>query len=263
MLIQIKKRYLIISLLIFVFLATLIFLFLKANQILPQASIHLMDDFQLPNSNDKLLIFSPHPDDESLGAGGLIIQSLKNDAKVKVVEVTDGNKQGRANQRKEEVKKALQILGLGEENIIFLNLSDGKLSQEKDLDKIFLKIIQDFQPTYVLTAHPADEHPDHSKTGQNIQKAIEESNLKPQVYEYLIHFPRYPKPSGLHPDEYLLPPARLISLDKQWFRLMLTPEEEDLKTEAILQHKSQLSFKNPVLRSLLFSFIRRNEIFSK
>lgn len=263
MLIRVKKHYLILTVTLLIILGFSRFLFLKTYQVLPQASIHLLDDFKVPQNGDKLLVFSPHPDDETLGAGGLIYQSLQGGAKVKVVEVTDGNKHNLGNLRKEELKSALHILGVKDEDIILLNYPDGKLSAQKDIDKKFLDIIRDFQPNYILTTHPADEHPDHAATGKAVKQAISETKLNLQVYNYLVHYHRYPKPSGLHPDEYLLPPPRLISFDKQWFRFNLSSSLEDIKTEAILQYKSQLSFKNPLLRSLLFSFIRKNEIFSK
>ena len=39
----------------------------------------------------RLIVFSPHPDDESLGAGGLIQRVLEAGGKVKVVFITSGD----------------------------------------------------------------------------------------------------------------------------------------------------------------------------
>ncbi len=45
----------------------------------------------LISHDTRLMIFSPHPDDESLGAGGLIQRVLKAGGKVKVVFMTSGD----------------------------------------------------------------------------------------------------------------------------------------------------------------------------
>ncbi len=97
-------------------------------------------------SSDRILIFAPHPDDESLGTGGLIARAVEKNATVKVVMVTDGSRshthtifnQFRASTnltenvslpelRHNETLKALKNLGLNESNIIFLGYPDGGL----------------------------------------------------------------------------------------------------------------------------------------
>ncbi len=45
----------------------------------------------LISHNTRLMIFSPHPDDESLGAGGLIQRVLQAGGRVKVVFLTNGD----------------------------------------------------------------------------------------------------------------------------------------------------------------------------
>ena len=45
----------------------------------------------LISHNTRLMVFSPHPDDESLGAGGLIQRVLAAGGKVRVVFMTNGD----------------------------------------------------------------------------------------------------------------------------------------------------------------------------
>nr|WP_319374186.1 PIG-L family deacetylase [uncultured Methanobacterium sp.] len=97
-------------------------------------------------SSDRILIFAPHPDDESLGTGGLIARAVEKNATVKVVMVTDGSRshthtifnQFRASTnltekvslpelRHNETLKALKNLGLNENDVIFLGYPDGGL----------------------------------------------------------------------------------------------------------------------------------------
>jgi len=40
---------------------------------------------------DRILILAPHPDDEAISAGGVIQKALSQDAKVKVVCITNGD----------------------------------------------------------------------------------------------------------------------------------------------------------------------------
>jgi LmbE family N-acetylglucosaminyl deacetylase len=95
----------------------------------------------------RLMIFSPHPDDETLGAGGLIQKVLRAGGKVKVVFMTNGdgypegvelqdhtthptawdyNKYGQI--RRLEALSALTTLGMKTRNVIFLGYPDGGLT---------------------------------------------------------------------------------------------------------------------------------------
>ena len=101
----------------------------------------------LISHNTRLMVFSPHPDDESLGAGGLIQRVLAAGGKVKVVFMTNGDgfpegvekehhiaiptakdyrKYGA--ERRLEVLKAITTLGLKESDAIFLGFPDGGLN---------------------------------------------------------------------------------------------------------------------------------------
>ena len=94
----------------------------------------------------RLMVFTPHPDDESLGAGGLIQRVLEAGGKVKVVFMTsgDGFPEGveredhisnpsakdytrYGEERRLEAMKAVYVLGLQEHNVIFLGFPDGGL----------------------------------------------------------------------------------------------------------------------------------------
>lgn len=95
----------------------------------------------------RLMIFSPHPDDETLGAGGLIQKVLRAGGKVKVVFMTNGdgypegveaedhtvhptawdyNKYGQI--RRLEALSATTTLGIKTRNVIFLGYPDGGLT---------------------------------------------------------------------------------------------------------------------------------------
>ncbi len=101
----------------------------------------------LISHNTRLMIFSPHPDDESLGAGGLIQRVLKAGGRVKVVFMTNGDGFPEGVEKKDhishptakdytrygeerrlEVLKAVAALGMKERDVIFLGFPDGGLT---------------------------------------------------------------------------------------------------------------------------------------
>jgi LmbE family N-acetylglucosaminyl deacetylase len=92
------------------------------------------------------MVFAPHPDDETLAAGGLIQRVLGIGGVVKIVFMTsgDGFPEGveKANRiarptaqdyrnygktRKKEARQALRILGIKKQDMVFLNFPDGGL----------------------------------------------------------------------------------------------------------------------------------------
>ena len=101
----------------------------------------------LISRSTRLMIFSPHPDDETLGAGGLIQRVVEAGGRVRVVFMTNGdgfpegvemedhtsrpsawdyNKYGEI--RRIEALSALADLGMNAHDVIFLGFPDGGLS---------------------------------------------------------------------------------------------------------------------------------------
>lgn len=240
----------------------ILFLFIREYAVLPQSANYLLNEIETPKNKDKVMVLSPHPDDETLGAGGLIDRSIREKAEVKVVIVTDGNKHGLKEKRHEEAVKALAVLGVNEENIIFLDYPDGQLQNHKaNFLKKLDELIIDFKPTVLISTDASDIHPDHAAVGEVLDLAIKDISFHPIVYQFIIHYHRYPRPVGSYPESFLLPPAKLITTNNPWQKFTLSNIEKDQKSEAILQYKSQLSHRNPFLRSLLLSFVRKNELF--
>ena len=109
-----------------------------------------LDDLPLISLNGvhRLLVIAPHPDDETLAAGGIIQQALAAGLDVKVFVVTNGDGQALAplalhmdllprpkdyiadgKQRQIETLKSLRSLGLPSSAISFLDYPDGQLNQ--------------------------------------------------------------------------------------------------------------------------------------
>lgn len=98
-----------------------------------------------PRPNERVWVLSPHPDDESLGCGGLLARCAAQNAPAKIVFLTggDGTRTTQlalrfnprfgppydllsiAHERQTEAKNAARELGLNEDTIEFLGFPDG------------------------------------------------------------------------------------------------------------------------------------------
>jgi LmbE family N-acetylglucosaminyl deacetylase len=124
-------------------------------------------------------------------------------------------------------------------------------------------IINDYRPDLVIYPHPEDVHPDHWGLSNFTRLAIAliEKNdpaYHPRMMAYLVHRPDFPLPRGHNLQEPLLPPPRLFSLDANWLRFDLSLADVSLKDQAVAQYRSQL----PLLRGLMESFVRVNELYA-
>jgi len=169
-----KRKVQAIVLLVISIIVGSIFYYFNQTGVMPQQAINFLDNVALPSAGQKVLIFSPHPDDETLGAGGYIAESVKKGAIVKIILVTDGNKHGLKDQRYSEFRKATGILGVPESNLVYLNYSDGKLNKS-DQAEITLKFKENItleNPDIIIYPNPVDQHPDHADTGELVSSII-------------------------------------------------------------------------------------------
>lgn len=213
----------------------------------------------------KVLIFSPHPDDESIACAGLIQKFIKSNCVVQVVLITNGGKKklilGDKKTRRLEFLEATKILGLNNDNLIFLNFEEDYFKHSKKLlaNKIKM-IINKVVPDIIVYPHSSDIHIDHRSLGKTLQKLKERSTIHLQ---YLVHFGKlkFPKPYRFCFNYYIYPPSSLLNNKFSWISIDLSKDEETIKEKAVNCYKSQL--KLPGLNSYLRSFIRKNEIFCK
>jgi LmbE family N-acetylglucosaminyl deacetylase len=116
-------------------------------------------------SDAPMLVVAPHPDDETLGAGGLIASQRAKGVDVTVVAVTDGehayaDNNGLAATRREEQAQALARLGVSREKIIRLGLIDSSVAkQEQELVTRLLPLVT--PQTHIVAPWSGDFHPDH------------------------------------------------------------------------------------------------------
>lgn len=120
--------------------------------------------------NKKLLVIFPHPDDEVVMAGGLILKALEMGYWVTVLTLTEGDRgkihihgRGRsvAEIRREEEAKAMSILGVAD--WAMWKFDDGKLCRGNRWRKQLTDFVEDTNPGIVVTydLSGVSGHPDH------------------------------------------------------------------------------------------------------
>lgn len=127
---------------------------------------------------DRVVMVAPHPDDEILGAGGLLRLLAGRGATVDVVAVTDGDASHPdsptvtpvelAPRRQAESTRALAQLGLDDVGLHRLGLGDGRVAAtESRLADRLAGVLGDADDSvWCLSTWDGDGHPDHEATGR-------------------------------------------------------------------------------------------------
>jgi len=243
----------------------------------------------------RLVVVAPHPDDETLAAGGLVQRVLHSGGTVRVVILTAGDAYleaaaaltghpdpsvadyrtlGRV--RANEVRTAMRTLGVTD--LVLVDGPDGGLaalwttrtkgtpyvSPESGRGPFFgatllaglHEVMAAVRPTLVVGPDPRDHHADHAAAGRFVLAAAVGLPDRPRVLTYLVHDTVWPPP---HPPDDVLPrPAAREYHDTPWVSFALTPEEIATKRTALEANRSQW----PIVGGLLERFVRRNEVFA-
>lgn len=186
-----------------------------------------------------LVVIAPHPDDESLGCGGLIAEARAEDRPTRVVIVTDGtgSHPGSASHprdrlrslREEEARSAVGALGLDpDQDLVFLRLPDRFApSDGPDADKAIEAIVGcvkevGAEALFVTWRH--DPHCDH-QASYKIARGVQNRVPHLRLFEYSVW-------------GSALPPAMPIEEAFDGFRIDIAADQAR-KRRAIAAHRSQ------------------------
>jgi LmbE family N-acetylglucosaminyl deacetylase len=197
-----------------------------------------IDDVLNNVANKNLLVVFPHPDDESVMAGGIIQRALFLGFVVTVLTLTEGNNgkifvsgKGRslAEIRREEMAEAMSRLGVVD--WVMWKFDDGKLRETDGWKKRLTEFIKDTRPGIIVTydLSGVSGHPDHISVALLIWQTVKkiggikliwssfEGELKMKVVDNRV----------------------LKYLQKPEFELEMTFFESWRKWWAVFAHKSQ------------------------
>ena len=154
---------------------------MKTTNIFGDSNQNMMWNYIQPHQ--KIIVFSPHPDDDVIGLGGTLLHF--NKPNVLVVYMSDGSggydhSKYNYNPRKQEALLALKVLGYGRDNLTFLNLpfyQEKKIISKKD-SQIITDLLNDFEPNHIFVCRDSDPNQTHDKCYEVIRRAQFNSDLK-------------------------------------------------------------------------------------
>ena len=212
--------------------------------------------------SERHLVFAPHPDDEQIGCAAVLVRANRAGEAVRVVIITAGQnllavcagittdptpaEVGR--RREAESLRSCRLLGLADEQVVFLGHVDGAV--ERDADRIAddcRRQIVDFQPTRIYCTSQWDGHPDHRAALHAVAAARTASGSHAPLWQY----------------------SRRETFDQagQPYAAVDIGDVYDLKREALAYGACHLEVisphqQQPVMPDFLEQFCRREECFA-
>ena len=201
----------------------------------------------------RLVVVAAHPDDETLGAGGLVASAVRLGLTVDIVCITDGEHShpyspthtpeelGRI--RAEEARHAAEVLGA--DRVLRLELEDGAVeAAQESLTTQLVEAVGDGRGTVIVAPWRRDGHPDHEAVGHASATAARRTGA--DLWEYPVWFWHWGSPDeapwpSLHPwvldEETLGIKMRAIRAHaSQVAPLSALEGDETLLTEEMLAH---------------------------
>ena len=143
----------------------------------------------------RVLVISPHPDDESIGCGGTVRKHVEANDQVRVVFLTSGEKGGHgrsehetARLREHEAGTAADILGIRE--IEFFRLPDGAVRATRSAVLRLRESLTAWKPKVIYLPHGGEMHADHRAAVRLLKQALRGINgYEPRILAYEIWTP--------------------------------------------------------------------------
>lgn len=146
------------------------------------------------------LVLAPHPDDETLGCGGVVMHKLAAWSRVEVIVATDGaashlddptqqtSRQALIEMRESETVRACETLGLEAAHVSFLRFPDGALADHAaDLTERLAAEIDSRRPDEIYVCALQDGHRDHVALAQAVRDLAAAGRLHGAIHwEYPV-----------------------------------------------------------------------------
>ena len=243
-----KTKYFIVAGLLIVLLALV-----TSGQAMSQEKRVVMDRSQVRELNPEdindwrgktVMWIGAHPDDE-VGCSGTFAKLIKNGNTVYIVHLTSGNKGSRdlemtserlARIRKKEDIEANGIIGIPEENIIFLGYDDGMLEYvpEKELAERICRIIRKYRPDALFLFDSGSTWMQWHKTDHRMAAFVALDAARASAYH--LYFPHHLIYEDLQP--FTVVDFFFRDTREPNFKVDITDVAE-LKFQAACKHTSQ------------------------
>jgi len=192
-----------------------------------------------------VMVFTPHPDDDTFGCGGIMAILAKNKNKVIIVIYTNDNKGSRdlemsserlARIRKAEEEAACEVLGIPKQNIIWLGYEDGDLeyADPQRLRGEACKLMKQYAPDAIFSIDPGTPYTLWHKTDHRMAAVITKDAFL--ASEWHLYYPQHWLVDQLKP--YRVPVAYYYYSREPNYTVDIADVIE-LKVKASAKHVSQ------------------------
>lgn len=196
-------------------------------------------------SGKTIMVFTPHPDDDTFSSGGTMARLASNNNRVIVVIYTNDNKGSRdqemtrerlARIRRAEEETACEILGIPAENIHWLGYEDGDLeyADPRVLRGEACRLIKIYRPDAVFSPDPGATWVQWHKTDHRMAANITQDAFI--AAEWHLYYPQHLLDEGLQP--YSVPVAYYYYSQEPNYEVDIT-KQFDAKVRASAAHVSQ------------------------
>ena len=229
-------------------------------------SIQIEPENRIENAVDKkIMIFTPHPDDETFAMGGTIARLAKNRNDIQIVIFTNDNKGSKdlsmtreklARIRRAEEEKSCEILGVSPDKLHWLGYEDGDLEYADPhvLRGKIARLIKLHRPDVVFSPDPGGLWVQWHKTDHRMAANITQDAFI--AAEWHLYYPQHYLDEKLEP--YSVPEVYYYYSQEPNYEIDVTPVF-DLKIKASTVHVSQFepstSSYNPEMPPEVFKAI--------
>ena len=146
---------------------------------------HIQPLEQTTPSNKRIVVIAPHPDDEILGCGGLLLKAQENKCKISIIFLSSGGVDEIEIREREALKVASE---LNITDIKFLRLEDSNVLSKIEYEKICTEL-QSFRPDIILLPFIFDKHNDHINSNRILLEMPEEFDTEVWCYQVYSTMP--------------------------------------------------------------------------
>ena len=166
----------------------------------------------------KTLVVAPHPDDELLGCGGLLLKRGEQGAEIgwliiTAISETNGWPKEAEATRNQEIETVRTGLGIASENVFQLGFAPAGLDdvRRSDLVSRIAEVVGQFKPTEVLLPFPGDTHSDHLHAFEAAQACVK-SFRSPSVRRVLCYETLSETNFGINPIQNAFRPNLFVDI---------------------------------------------------
>jgi LmbE family N-acetylglucosaminyl deacetylase len=140
----------------------------------------------------RVLVLSPHPDDELIGCGGTLCRLLAAGAEVSILQATDGSRLEslcdlpRARRKTVRLREAGRVASALGATLVAWGEEDQRLRCcEATIDRL-ARLLEEWRPSLVFTPFLADRHVDHRTLSRILGRALSVARTEPEVFQYEV-----------------------------------------------------------------------------